>query len=179
MPLQQHSEGIKPYEKEVMNKETKQVVLARLYATALRLRKLTWRIRKPTLMGVRALVVRQNEVLLIRHRSGTHPWSLPGGGVDRYERMIEAARRETYEEAGVHIHIECLLGLYDNFQDGVSNYVAVFVCAPLNAPKVPCSLEIADAQFFALDHLPSGIDPSSRQRITEYRAGGQGLTDLW
>ncbi|MEM8530757.1 MAG: NUDIX domain-containing protein [Chloroflexota bacterium] len=162
-----------------MNKQTKETILGQLYAAALQARKLVWRIRKPTLMGVRALVVRQNEVLLIRHRSGTHPWSLPGGGVDRYERMVEAIRREAYEEAGVRIRVERLLGTYDNFQDGVSNYVAVFVCTPFNAPKVPCSLEIADAQFFAFDHLPSGIDHSSHQRIIEYRAGGQGLTDLW
>jgi len=40
---------------------------------------------------VRALIVRDGAVLLIRHRHGLRPWALPGGGVERYERMEEAA----------------------------------------------------------------------------------------
>ncbi|MBC8077390.1 MAG: NUDIX hydrolase, partial [Chloroflexales bacterium] len=32
-------------------------------------------------MGVRIVAMRGDEVLLVRHRGGRTPWSLPGGGV--------------------------------------------------------------------------------------------------
>jgi hypothetical protein len=77
------------------------------------------------------------------------------------------------------VRIERLLGVYDHFSGGVSNYVAVFVCAPLGAPRPPRSLEIAEARFFPFDALPNGLERSSRKRIDEYRAGGHGLMGLW
>jgi ADP-ribose pyrophosphatase YjhB (NUDIX family) len=130
-------------------------------------------------VGVRALVVRNNTVLLVRHRAGQEPWSLPGGGVARYERLAEAARREVLEETGVTVRIERLLGMYDSFHDGVSNYIAVFICAPLGDPHPPRSLEIAEARFFPMDAPPSGLDPGSRRRITDYLTGAHGQAKMW
>jgi len=69
-----------------------------------------WRLRRPLLVGVRALIVRDGAVLLIRHRHGLRPWALPGGGVERYERMEEAARREAHEETGAIVRTDWLLG---------------------------------------------------------------------
>jgi 8-oxo-dGTP pyrophosphatase MutT (NUDIX family) len=131
------------------------------------------------LLGVRVLIVTDTQVLLVRHRAGRRPWSIPGGGVERYERLPEAARREAMEETGAPVRIERLLGMYDHFSGGVSNYVAVFVCTPLGEPRPPRSLEIAEARFFPFDALPHGLEHSSRKRIDEYRAGGHGLMGLW
>jgi ADP-ribose pyrophosphatase YjhB (NUDIX family) len=146
---------------------------------ALRARALAWFVHQPTLIGVRALVVYHDQVLLIRHRGGGRPWSLPGGGVERYERLDEAIRREIREESGVLVRVERLQGMYDAFFGRVTNYIAVFVCTPLSEPKPPISLEIADARFFALDSLPEGVDYGSLARIDEYRSGAVGLSALW
>ncbi|GAB4205301.1 MAG: NUDIX domain-containing protein [Roseiflexaceae bacterium] len=156
-----------------------QQLLGPIYRVAVRLRRRYWSLARPTLVGVRVLAVRGDEVLLVRHRSGTAPWSLPGGGVERYERLVEAAQREVYEEAGVHIRNAGLLGVYDNFHSGTSNYVAVFVADPLGEPRPPRSLEIAEARFFPLDALPTGLERGSRRRIDEWRSGGAGLSRLW
>jgi hypothetical protein len=129
--------------------------LAAIYALATGLRSLIWRIRRPMLIGVRALVVREHTVLLIRHRFGRTPWALPGGGVERF------------------------LGLYERFGGGVSNYIGVYVCTPTNEPDPPRSLEIAEARFFSFDALPRGLDPGSRRRIEEYRRGEHGLARPW
>jgi hypothetical protein len=69
--------------------------------------------------------------------------------------------------------------MYDSFRDGVSNYIAVFVCAPLGDPQPPRSLEIAEARYFPLDALPATIDRGSRLRIAEYRTGDWGRAQLW
>lgn len=156
-----------------------QVVLGRIYALLLWLRRIVWGLRRSTLVGVRALIVADGAVLLVRHRSGRQPWSLPGGGVERYERLDEAARREAREETGAPVRVERLLGVYESFRDGVSNYIAVFVCTPLGPPHPPRSIEIAEARFFPLADLPGGLDPGSRRRLAEYRAGAAGLARLW
>ncbi|HEU4328157.1 MAG TPA: NUDIX domain-containing protein [Roseiflexaceae bacterium] len=156
-----------------------QQLLSPLYSLALRVRRRYWSLTRPTLMGVRVLVARGDEVLLVRHRSGAEPWSLPGGGVERYERLAEAARREAYEETGVQVHVLRLLGVYDNFHSGTSNYVAVFVAEPLDQPRPPRSLEIAEARFFPADRLPPGVERGSRRRIEEWRSDGAGLSSLW
>jgi ADP-ribose pyrophosphatase YjhB (NUDIX family) len=160
-------------------KRLEQTILGPLYALAVALRRAFWGLRRPVTVGVRAFVVRDGAVLLVRHRAGREPWGLPGGGVARYERLAEAARRETQEEAGVVVRIERLLGIYDSFHDGVSNYIAVFVCAPLGEPDPPRSLEIAEARFFPMNAPPAGMDPGSRRRIVDYLAGAQGQAKGW
>jgi 8-oxo-dGTP diphosphatase len=156
-----------------------QATLALVYGMVMWLRNVFWRVRRPILVGVRALIVRNQMVLLIRHRYGRQPWGLPGGGVERNEPLMEAVRREACEESGVHIEIQYLLGVYDRFKDGVSNYVGVFVCAPLNEPDPPYSLEIAEARFFPVDQVPTGVDDASRRRIDEYLRGERGISREW
>jgi 8-oxo-dGTP diphosphatase len=160
-------------------KQIEQAALSPLYALAMWLRDGAWRLRRPLLVGVRALIVRDGMVLLIRHRHGKQPWALPGGGVERYERLEEAARREAREETGAIVRIERLLGMYDRFGDRISNYVAVFVCTPLSDSQPPRSLEIAEARFFSLDCLPNDVDGGTRRRVAEYLADERGITRMW
>jgi 8-oxo-dGTP diphosphatase len=145
-----------------------------IYRAAYRARAIVWGIQKPTLLGVRALVIREDQVLLIRHRAGKKPWSLPGGGVEKHERMAEAARREVYEEAGVSVRIERLFGLYDAFHGEYPNH-----CTPLHQTNLPESIEIAEVAFFSIKQLPHDLEEGSRRRIAEYVAGMGGVSDLW
>jgi ADP-ribose pyrophosphatase YjhB (NUDIX family) len=158
-------------------------LLAALYALAYQARQVVWNVRRPTLIGVRSVVVRGDgaggEVLLIRHRSGGAPWSLPGGAVDQHERLEEAARREVFEETGVAARVERLLGVYDAFRGEFTNYIAVFVCTAGGDARPPRSIEIAEARFFPLHELPVGLDDGSRRRIHEYLAGNAGVSELW
>jgi len=160
-------------------KQIEQAALGPIYRLTIWLRSVSWRIRRPLLIGVRALIVRDSAVLLIRHRSGKQPWALPGGGVERNERLAEAAWREAREEAGVPIRVERLLGVYERFGDGISNYIAVFVCTALGEPQPPRSLEIAEARFFPLESPPAGTDAGTRRRVAEYLAGEHGITRIW
>jgi 8-oxo-dGTP diphosphatase len=160
-------------------KQIEQTVIGPLYRLAIWLRGSVWRLRQPTLIGVRALIVRDGAVLLIRHRSGKQPWALPGGGVQRNERLAEAARREAHEETGAPVRVERLQGVYDRIGDHISNYVAVFVCTPLGEPRPARSLEIAEARFFPFDGLPAGTEAGTRRRVAEYRAGERGITRIW
>jgi ADP-ribose pyrophosphatase YjhB (NUDIX family) len=157
-----------------------QAALGPIYALIMALRDLYWRARRPVLVGVRALVVRDGQVLLIRQRNSRTAWSLPGGGAERYERLAEAARREAREETGAEVRADSLLGVYDRFGGGVTNFIAVFVCTPVGGEgRPPRSLEIAEARFFPLAAPPAGLDRGSRRRIAEYLAGERGVSKVW
>lgn len=64
------------------------------------------------IVGVGAVVLRDNDVLLVRraHAPRKGEWSLPGGRQELGETIREAAHREVEEETGVSIRI---LGIVD------------------------------------------------------------------
>ena len=130
-------------------------------------------------MGVRVLVAQENQVLLVRHRSGMLPWSLPGGGVERGEPLAIAAARECREEAGATIRVAHVLGTFDNFFLGTSNYVVVFAASQLGERKPFFSLEVAEARYFPFDELPTNIERGSARRVAEYQAGRVGVSGAW
>ena len=82
---------------------------------------------RPVTYGVRALLVKDGRILLIRHtyRSG---WHLPGGGIQRGETVETAARREVREETGAEMGAVQLLGIYSNLDGCVSGHNILFAC---------------------------------------------------
>jgi 8-oxo-dGTP pyrophosphatase MutT (NUDIX family) len=142
-------------------------------------RRLWWRVSRPFSLGALALVVDgEGRVLLVQltYRRG---WYLPGGGVRRREGLDEAARRELREEVGVVPTAPFrLLGVYWNFKDARSDYVAVFVVEHW-AREPAHSLEIAADRFFTPDDLPDDVSPPARRRVEEYAAGAAGVFDAW
>jgi ADP-ribose pyrophosphatase YjhB (NUDIX family) len=138
------------------------------------------RLVNPTTLGVRAVVACDGRLLMVRHRSGVKPWSLPGGGVGRGEDLAAAALREVREEGGCAAQIERLLGIYFQHDQGFNNYVAVFVCVALEDARPPVGdLEIVDARFFLPQDVPATTEAGSLRRIAEFHRGLVGLTQPW
>lgn len=50
-------------------------------------------------------------LLLVHQRDGDH-WSTPGGLIEPDERPADAAVRETWEETGLHVRPDRVLGVY-------------------------------------------------------------------
>jgi 8-oxo-dGTP diphosphatase len=65
-------------------------------------------------VGAGVLVETDGRVVLVRRGVGPMEgyWSLPAGYVEANERAEEAAVRETFEETGLEIEIDELLGVY-------------------------------------------------------------------
>lgn len=55
-------------------------------------------------------------LVLVERRHPPHGLALPGGFVDVGEWVEDAARREAYEETGLHVTLETLLGCYSDPQ---------------------------------------------------------------
>lgn len=138
------------------------------------------RLTAPTSVGVRVLAPRDDTVLLVRHRGGQWPWSLPGGGAEHREPLADTALRELREEAGCPGEVRHLHGVFHSFAEGMNNVITVFVCNPLGAARPPVgNLEIVDARFFPVADLPASLDPGSRRRVEEYTRGQSGLYGPW
>lgn len=59
-----------------------------------------------------AFVLNDQDELLLIERTDNHDWALPGGGHSPGERIADTAVRETYEETGLDIEIDGLIGIY-------------------------------------------------------------------
>ncbi|MDP9311381.1 MAG: NUDIX domain-containing protein [Chloroflexota bacterium] len=149
-----------------------------LFPVVVALRGVYRRLVRPITVGVRALVVNADQVLLVRTH-GSQEWVLPGGAAKRGESLRAAAEREAREETGCVVEAERLLGVYLSVHEGMTNHVAVFVCRALSPPSARLNLEIAEARYWSLAALPSRITPSLPIRLAEHAAGAQGLDGPW
>lgn len=66
-------------------------------------------------IGVGAVVFRGDDILVIKR--GKEPfkghWSIPGGGLEYGERVVDAVKREVREETGLEIEIIGILNVFD------------------------------------------------------------------
>lgn len=142
------------------------------------LQKLYWQLFRPTILGCRALIIENDQVLLV-HQTYLKGWCLPGGGVDRGESYHDATRREVREECGLEIEEMKLFGLYINRRQGKVDHIAVFdVNRYRKIEGAQLCSEIAESRFFPLNDLPSTLWPGHRRRIEE-RLGQRSLEERW
>ncbi len=150
-----------------------------LLLVADKLRRAYWFVVRPLSVGGLGLVVdEQGRILLVEqtYRSG---WYLPGGGVRRREPLDDALRRELREEVGVEpTEPPRLHGVYWNFAESKSDYVAVFVVERWRR-RPASSLEIARDAFFPPGELPEDTSPAARRRIAEYTSGARDVVAAW
>ncbi len=128
-----------------------------------------WWITRPQSAGVRVLLERDGDVLLVKH-TYRPDWHMPGGGVDRGESLEQAARREAQEEVGATLGAVELLGVYSNFWNRRTDHVAVFICNEFGVSEEH-DWEIAELRWFPLADLPPDLSPGTSRRLAEYKDG--------
>ena len=131
----------------------------------------TFRRAKLTI-GVRALVLdEENRICLARH-SYRDGWYLPGGGVKTGESLVDAMQRELREETGVELPEtpQSVHGVFSSFREHKSDHIVVFVVKDWSISS-SVSPEIAEVAFFASDDLPDGTSAATTRRIKEQITG--------
>ncbi len=103
---------------------------------------------------------KDGRVLLIR-RGDSGGWALPGGTLEWGETLVESARRELEEEAGVtEARLGRLVGVYSRpDRDPRFHAVTVVVEAEIGEPTRPPvnPLEILEARLFEQSALPEPL----------------------
>ncbi len=94
-----------------------------------------------------------NQIVLVRR--GINPqkgkWVLPGGYVDRGEKVMDAAIRETEEECGLKTTIKNLLGVYS--YSGDMHVVIVYVAEHVSGCPTAKD-ETLEAALFSENQIP-------------------------
>lgn len=106
-------------------------------------------------MGVTVAVLDGPRVLLTM-REDIEMWTLPGGGVEHGETLVEAAVRETREETGLLVTVERLVGMYSRkqWEGGASFHHALFAARVSGGELLPDPHEVKEVMWCALDDLP-------------------------
>ncbi|WP_210485523.1 NUDIX domain-containing protein [Microvirga antarctica] len=132
-----------------------------------------WRFSRGLTMGVRGVVLDdEDRVFLIRH-TYVSGWHLPGGGVETGETAEDALRRELHEEACIRVDGEPVThGVFHNPGASRRDHVVVYVVRAFTVAGIKApDREIAEAGFFPLDALPEATTAATRRRLAEIRDG--------
>ncbi len=127
-----------------------------------------------TVLGVNVAIIENGKVLLTK-RCDFEVWCLPGGEVDAGESLVQAAKREAYEEVGYSIELERLVGIHSRPQWlSVGGHIAVFAAKLTGGALKIQQSEVLEARFFAADELPSEMVLGGRQQALDALQGVTG-----
>jgi len=113
---------------------------------------------------------RDGLILLVRrnHEPMLGRWSFPSGFVDAGEVVSEAAVREAFEETGVEVRIERLLGVYSRRGDPV---VFIAYAGAVGDGTPVAGPEAFEVGFFPPDALPDLAFPHDDEIVAAWRGG--------
>jgi 8-oxo-dGTP pyrophosphatase MutT (NUDIX family) len=126
-----------------------------------------WFLFRPSLSGVKCVLVDGDRVLLVRHSYGPAEWEIPGGGVKRNEPPTRAARREMHEELGVEISDWTNLGELPVRIHHRTGTLHCFQASVMAAGIHHDPGEIADVRWFPHEELPANLGAYVRPIISK------------
>ena len=129
-------------------------------------------------VGSSAVVVDDENRILLQRRSDSGNWALPGGVMDIGETFAQSAIREVKEETGFDVRIDRIIGIYSDpahvfaYSDGeVRQEFSICLACTIVGGSLTVSRESTDVRFVPLAEVPDLImHPSIRKRIDDYLA---------
>lgn len=109
----------------------------------------------PILGGASGLIVRDGKVLVIRRRKEPHKdhWSLPGGGVDRGEKVREAVKREVLEETGLEVDVGLVAGYREERVGQDDHCIVIAFHCTVTGGDLRAGDDAAEAEFVDPDEV--------------------------
>jgi len=127
-------------------------------------------------LGCSAVIFDTNrEQVLLTRRADNGMWCLPSGGVDPGESVAEACEREVWEETGLKVQMDRLVGVFSSpnhlveYADGSCvQVIALNFEAVVIGGKISLSNETTDIRYFLLaDIMNTELILDHKQRILD------------
>jgi ADP-ribose pyrophosphatase YjhB (NUDIX family) len=118
-------------------------------------------------LAVGVLVAREGKLLLVRrnHTPALGRWAFPSGFVDAGEVIEEAAVREVFEETGIKVQIDGLIGVYSEAGNSV---VFVAYAGSATGGDAVAGPEAFEVGWFTPDQLPELSFTHDSRIVTEW-----------
>jgi 8-oxo-dGTP diphosphatase len=118
-------------------------------------------------VGVGVLVWKDGKLVLVKRSKayGNGTWSPPGGHLEFGERILDAAGRETMEEAGIEIENLEILGFTEDITPD-KHYLTAWVRADWASGDLKTEdAEFTESGFFEIGSLPEDLFISFRNLL--------------
>jgi ADP-ribose pyrophosphatase YjhB (NUDIX family) len=135
---------------------------------------------KRPLVGVGAIILKENRILLVRRASDPNKglWSIPGGLVRIGECLRDAVRREVWEETGLEVEVGDLAFVSEEIfrAEGVRyHYILIDFFAEVVGGELRAGSDAMDVAWFDINELGNEVIEGVRKIIGEIKAGRKGI----
>ena len=109
----------------------------------------------PSLSFVLVCVRREDKYLLVHENKQNQCWYLPAGRIELGEGVVEAAIRETLEEAGIAVEVQGLIRVeHTPYRNGLRmRFILTAEAIDDTAPKSEADEESLEAAWFTLEEM--------------------------
>lgn len=125
--------------------------------------------------GVAAVIFNAQGEVLLQRRSDNGNWGLPGGAIDPGEEPADAVVREVFEETGLHVVPERVIGIFGGPDlhftypngDQIMVISITFGCRITGGELVINDDESLELRYFDPTQLPTSLMANHRIRLEQ------------
>jgi len=127
------------------------------------------------------IVCNEHNEVLLQKRGDSDSWGFPGGAMELGESAEESAIREIFEETGLKVKVEHLIGVYTKYVhqyssgDKAQTITFFFKCKPVDGELAIDGKETLELRYFPKGELPELFVQQHQDAYEDWLSGKIGV----